>query len=634
MYNPRFQIAAVLVYIVILFFYIKGKRIKSNANIIYKALIVSSIFNLFIDFITYYLAYNPEKFNEVLTSILFQVLYISMIAIFVGIYFYISTIGRKENAYRTKQVLLRLSPLLIAVVLLCLNNIEIKQGYFGPYAIGLSTIGVLVIAVFYIAGVIGSVIRHRNNITIEGKKGVSLVLISWAIFIVVEALVPSLLVSGIAIAIINLILYISFENSKMFINDENDCFNNISFQLVASDYFRKGESFIVMNLVLDEFEVIHTRFGHDFGQAVVKHFASEITSQLKKDVFSTKENVLTFFANNDADANHLGNVIKEWFNSSFIVNGIRINTIAHVDLIECPKYCKNNNEVIDMMEFMMNSHQEQFARETNEAVVEKRQRNIIIEEMIRKAIKEDGFEIRYQPIYSSYDKKFVSAEALIRFKKNNKLGYVSPEEFIPLAEEKGLINDIGEIMLNKVCSFSKKNKLWEKGVKYIEVNLSGLQCSEYMLPTQINNIINTYEIPPSFINLEITETAAVEAGELLDKNITKLKNFGFTFSMDDFGTGYSNLAKMAELPYSLIKIDKSLVWGYFDQNNKKGKALLENVVKMILDMGFKIVAEGVENKEMAETLINMKVNYLQGYYYSKPIFELEYIDYLDRNNFK
>jgi EAL domain-containing protein (putative c-di-GMP-specific phosphodiesterase class I) len=273
---------------------------------------------------------------------------------------------------------------------------------------------------------------------------------------------------------------------------------------------------------------------------------------------------------------------------------------------------------------------EQFIRSVNQEYIKSMERINTIEKILRKAIETDGFIIQYQPIYSVHQNRFASAEALVRLKDTTTLGYISPEEFITIAERKGMISELGAIVFEKVCIFMKSNQLNELGVSYIEINLSGIQCMDNNLPNQLHTIMKKYEIEPQCINLEITETASVETGELLHTNMKKLRSIGCSFSMDDFGTGYSNLSQMADLSYDLVKIDKSLLWRCFENNNEKAVILLQNVITMLISLNTKIVVEGVETKEQAEWLSKIGADYLQGYFYSKPISENEYITFLNQ----
>ena len=134
------------------------------------------------------------------------------------------------------------------------------------------------------------------------------------------------------------------------------------------------------------------------------------------------------------------------------------------------------------------------------------------------------------------------------------------------------------------------------------------------------------------INLEITETAMVQSGKIVLDNMEKLKGFGYKFSMDDFGTGYSNFHQIASIKYDLIKIDKSLIWPAFEEGNIQAQTILFGCIKMMHTLGLSIVAEGIETASQAEDLRAHGVEFLQGYYYSKPIPEDEFLQFVERHN--
>ncbi len=156
--------------------------------------------------------------------------------------------------------------------------------------------------------------------------------------------------------------------------------------------------------------------------------------------------------------------------------------------------------------------------------------------------------------------------------------------------------------------------------------------SDEELPKNLKSIMDSYNVRPDFINLEVTETAAVESSDNMMMNIEKLKDMGCSFSMDDYGTGYSNLSKMAEQKYDLIKLDKSLIWPCFDSKGDIEKALviLTNTIAMVSKLGVGIVAEGVETEEQAGFLIDQGVDHLQGYLYSRPVDKIRYIEFINQ----
>lgn len=240
------------------------------------------------------------------------------------------------------------------------------------------------------------------------------------------------------------------------------------------------------------------------------------------------------------------------------------------------------------------------------------------------------FQMYYQPIYSIKDKKFVSAEALIRL-IDGEYGLVSPGLFIPNAEKTGAIHQIGDYVFRDVFRFMSSEAYKELGMDYIEINLSVAQCIEFDLVEKVKKMIEMNGVMPNQVNLEITETAVDYDPTITDSNISSLSEMGFTFSLDDYGTGYSNIRRVVSLPINLVKIDKSLV---DEMNDPQMWIVITNTVKMLKNMNKKILVEGVEDKSTAEKFAELGCDYIQGFYFSKPLPEKDFVEFIKRENSK
>lgn len=237
----------------------------------------------------------------------------------------------------------------------------------------------------------------------------------------------------------------------------------------------------------------------------------------------------------------------------------------------------------------------------------------------------------YQPIYSTEDKSFTSVEILARLydKENDRIIY--PDSFVPIAQKYNLMNKIDLLVLNNACKLLSTADLFLNGLKVVEFNISGSHISSFDVVKNIKSIISYYNLPTSYFNIEITEQEDLTDNAL--NNIKELKKLGFTFSLDDFGTGFSNISKVKDNKYDIIKLDKGIVLDAFASGKGSNAfTLMNDSISLCKNQGRKIVAEGVETKQIAHYLSSSGINYLQGFYFSKPISEQDYVNFMLKNN--
>lgn len=251
-----------------------------------------------------------------------------------------------------------------------------------------------------------------------------------------------------------------------------------------------------------------------------------------------------------------------------------------------------------------------------------------IDEIIKRGISQHRFKVYYQPIYDVNYHRFTSAEALIRL-FDEKYGYISPALFIPAAEKNGAIHQIGDYVLENVCNFISSNNLEKLGLEYLEVNLSVAQCIEKNFGNKIIDVLKKYRIKPHQINFEITETSEEFNPEVFDTNIELLSRNGISFSLDDYGTGYSNIKRVTTLPLNIIKLDKCFVDEY---QNEEVRVVVQNTVKMLKKLEKHILVEGIETESKLNTFIELGCDFIQGFYFSKPIPEKDFIMFLINKN--
>lgn len=245
---------------------------------------------------------------------------------------------------------------------------------------------------------------------------------------------------------------------------------------------------------------------------------------------------------------------------------------------------------------------------------------------IEEAILDNSLELNFQPIYSFAENRITSLEVLSRLKDENHK-YINPEYFIHVAETNHTIIQLSRQMFEKTCQFAVNNRIFERGITDMNINISPIQCQDEHLVDELKHIAAKYRIPLKRFHFEITESRLTDADAVFE-TLTKLRKCGAKIALDDFGTGYSNIASIMLMPIDFVKIDKSLLWSYASGDNE----FLNELMPMIRSEGKKIIAEGIETKEHIEILRRMGGDFLQGYYYSKPLNEKDFVRFIDDQN--
>jgi len=248
---------------------------------------------------------------------------------------------------------------------------------------------------------------------------------------------------------------------------------------------------------------------------------------------------------------------------------------------------------------------------------------------MQRALEEEKFELRFQPILYAGSGKVASLEALIRW-TSDKYGQVSPAEFIPVAEESGLIVAIGEWVLDTVCRQIREWKESHGVYLKVDVNLSGEQFGQPDLVERIQQTLERNDIPAHLVGLEITEGVAMRDIELSIRTMEQLQQLGISISIDDFGTGYSSLTYLKRFPISTLKLDRTFVTEI--TTSRDDQAIANAVIALGKALDLDVLAEGVETAEQLDYLVQNGCAYIQGFYLCTPLAVAEVIPFLEQQN--
>lgn len=385
----------------------------------------------------------------------------------------------------------------------------------------------------------------------------------------------------------------------------------------------KANKGIVLFLDLDNFKNINDTLGHDVGDKLLKIIANKLKEVLRKEDIISRFGgdeflILQPNINTYEEAVESVNRIIDIFKDLWILGEHKLYITPSIGITVYPDDGEDVNIILRNADTA--AYDAKFSGKNGYKFFEKSMfdqvlRKTEVEKALREAVKNNEFELYYQPQVEVSTGRIVSLEALMRW-KNPELGFVSPVEFIPIAEETGLIVDIGEWVIRAAC---KQNKEWKnKGYFYdtIAVNVSSLQLRQRGFVELVKNILKEIGLKPEFLELEITESVLMESLEKSVEILNELRKIGVKTALDDFGTGYSSLNYLMKIPIDTLKIDKTFIDNV--STNYSQKSIIEGIIIIAHEMALDVVAEGVEVQEQLKILADKKCDKIQGYLFSKP----------------
>lgn len=399
--------------------------------------------------------------------------------------------------------------------------------------------------------------------------------------------------------------------------------NRTSF-LAEIEQRKKIEAGLIVVLVdIDNFSEINITMGYQNGDVLLKLITRRLISRIDKNIMLARIGGDSFSIIG-SEKRISPELLLNCFNEPFVINGTSFPIKATLGLANILPDNSSSEDILmnaDMaMKIAKNSPGTQF-KFFNENMNIATQNRISITRDLRSAIDNDELVLHFQPQLNLESEKFIGVESLIRWQKpNGRL--IPPSEFIHIAEQSGLIIDIGEIALKKSFIFLKKwidrgNRPFRMGI-----NVSVRQFHSDNFSQYLTNLLLEYPIDPSFIELEITESMLMHDVDLVVHRLNHAKDLGFSVAIDDFGTGFSSLNYLLRLPIDRLKIDRSFIINL--ENDPKAQKLTKLIISMGKELNLGLIAEGVETREQADFLKKLKCDEVQGYLFGKPLDESDF----------
>ena len=616
-------IALVLLIIITAMFY-QPETVMTRKRKIFFACLLSSMAAIVVNVGTYYTLNSfslfPLWFHYLLNSLYFE---LSVLMATVITYYILCRVY--DFFYDKHELRLAGFALLgLNLAFLCAVVVNISTGILFSFDNGAYVRGPLNSLGYFAAGlccvlILSCYIRHRNSVSVSVRR-IMVMSPLFVIFLVpFQMAYPDQLLNGIIAAIVCLIIFLNFQSVSVEVDSLTNLGNRS--KCIAELYLRTRSSqpYQIILVALRNFTQVNHIYGHRSGDSVLFHIAKELNG-LFSEAHVYRYNSVEFLILLPACASFVHDLRLQDVQSCMDRRWPAGNDMVKVSYCVaelCDRKAEYDAEdVVERLDYEVTlAKAEDMPLVRYDASVDSRfRREQALELYMRTAIDKRAFEVWYQPIYYCDTGMFESCEALVRLRDADG-GLISPAEFIPIAEENGMIDAITDFVLEQTCIFLSQAE--GSGPRTISVNLTVRQILQYDLVERISKLISDHGIDPASLKLEVTERILSENAEQVGAVMRDLEKIGVHFLLDDFGTGYSNFATILDYSFECIKIDRSLVE---DLPASKPKHLLADALTPFFhDAGQMVLVEGIETVDQLDAVLESGVDRVQGYYFAKPM---------------
>ncbi len=647
-YNYWMDVCAFVVFAILIVLYLMKHSVKLVQNSIFYATIMCALFATDFNILTVALKEGDRGYLVVVRSI---VLLLDLMTAFLYAMYISAYVGYQVHKKWVLKVLI--PPAVINAIFIITNlptGLLFKVGESGEIIWQPLSMVYFIMLIYYMFITSIMLLKARDSMSREKLFLILPFVIVYVCMAYLEYIRGMNVGKHFAEALLGGVLYFGLRNPDELYDDRTGMLNDAAMTSHIEKKLSSEKRVYVIAVAIHDMDLINRSIGRDAGQGLINRI-SEIMCARDREVMSfSLSNGLYCIVPDRSDRKLAAEIMNETaqkLSKTFYFDKAMVDIVYSCCLIEMPGDAKDVTGLNDVMRLFREVGEKRNMAVVSTADLDLRHIAYMrkIDEKVRNAIRDKKLEVYYQPIFSCKKMRFVAAEALLRM-HDDEHGFVSPEIFVPVAENNGSIIEIDNFVVEQVCSMISRNDLPSLGVDYIEVNLSPGDCIQDNLVGKIQGLLKTYDISPSSINLEITETAPDEYTDIVDRNVRALSDLGISFSLDDFGTGYSSLNRIISLPLKIIKLDKTLVQPAFSEGaamedersrnikNSNPRTMLESYADMIKRINREIVAEGVETKEQAKEIINMGCDYIQGFYFARPMPEADFIKVIKEGKIK
>ena len=498
----------------------------------------------------------------------------------------------------------------------------------GTYHRGPLIFIIYIFTCFHFFAIIYTLIQNHSLIPRLEQLSIHLFLVFMVSAIFIQLLFPNLVIESFICACCLMVSQLTVQNPEKIIDAPTRILNKSGFSYLLVPPLSDRKDFQVGFMILDNYYALEKVLGFDILEQRIQTFADYLRTNTGC-LFARVENRRFCFVSQGFRDNGTVDAVLSKLREACTARQAKYPAPARMQfkcgILRCPRDASSFTELMSLLDIAAQASGSEDACFTrlDDGDVAKLRRYKQVDQLVQTAVEDGSLYVMYQPIYCTENHRFCSAEALLRM-RSKALGEISPAEFIPIAERNGAILKMTQFVLETVCRFLRTSGIQEYGIRRVDINLSTLDCTQTDISQRILHCIRENNLLPSLVSVELTETAFSSLPESINRTLTALSREGVRVLIDDYGTGYSNLSRLTRFPLDIVKIDKSLITDI--PGSATARIVLDNTLEMMKRLRKKVLVEGVETQEQLDYLLPRNdCNYIQGYYFAKPISEEELV---------
>ena len=602
----------------------KGNLLPSRKNQAFRACLLITYLSILTNILSTLLLTQLSASTYLLNQVLLHLNYMSTPLMGVVYFIYTLTTVFEQDADKLKKHIL-FAGIPALFYLLCLLSNPLTHLLFtldpiAGYVRGSWVSLTYIVFYIYVLFSVFFTISKRRNLDTAVFIILNFFPVLSAAVILFQLLYPNYILTGTAATSALLIIYLYLQNKQLFTDPLTGILNRQEFNRLLEIRMKDTDPYSMMVLSLKGFRFINDHFSQKAGDVLLTRICAFLEKELPAvRIFRFSGDEFAIVCKDAETCRQCHTQLIARMQQSWSVENFGFRIQYGIGILHVEAHNRDKDEIIKGLEYavmLAKRSEENRTCVCTADMIERLHRNERVLELLRQCIREDSFIVVYQPIYDVKEQAYTKAEALLRLPPHD-LGQLGPDEFIPLAEENGLITEITYQVLRKTCLFLQQLQHTATTLKSISVNFSAVMFLQQDLGNNILKIIEEYKIPAHMLQIEITESMLSRDYHMIIAFIQRMRKQGIEFLLDDFGTGYSNISNVLSLPIQAIKIDKSLLWKAMVST--EGAVVLRKMCEAFHEVHQLLLVEGVENEEQAAFVRDCACRYIQGYYYAAPL---------------